>query len=162
MSEARIAQGSVVTFEYTLKNDQGEVLDASEGHPLTYLHGADNIVPGLERELDGKGVGDEFQVVVAPADGYGERIGTGPQPIDRGGFPPDAELEPGMSFAVETEGGLMPLWIVEVGDDHVMVDVNHPLAGVELHFSGSISEIRQATDEELEHGHVHGPDGHHH
>src|SRR5690606_12116641 len=77
------------------------------------------------------------------------------------GFPPDAELEPGMSFAVETEGGLMPLWIVDVGDDEVLVDVNHPLAGAELHFSVNISEVRQATAEELEHGHVHGEDGHH-
>lgn len=163
MSETRVADGQVVEMLYTLKDGKGELLDASNGEPLAYLHGADNIVPGLEKALAGKQVGDKVDVVVPPAEGYGERTGPGAQGIPRTSFPADAQIHPGMSFAVETESGdLLPLWVVEVNDDEVMVDANHPLAGVPLHFSVEIKSIREATGEELDHGHPHGPGGHHH
>lgn len=162
MSTASVADGLVVLMEYTLKNGEGEVLDASEGEPLAYLHGAENIVPGLEAALTGKAVGDELSVKVAAADGYGERVGGGAQPIERSSFPADAELFEGMSFAVETEQGVMPLWVVEVQEEVVMVDANHPLAGVELNFDVKVVAIREATDDEKEHGHPHGPEGHDH
>ncbi len=163
MSSSEVADGRVIEIEYTLTNPQGEVLDASEGEPLAYLHGADNIVPGLENALVGKSVGDKLDVVVPPAEGYGERQGPGPQGIPRTSFPADADIVPGMSFAVETEDGqLMPLWVVGLEADQVMVDANHPLAGVALHFAVEIVGIRDARAEELEHGHPHGPGGHHH
>jgi FKBP-type peptidyl-prolyl cis-trans isomerase SlyD len=157
-----IQDGVVVSIEYTLKDGDGDVLDKSDGNPLAYLHGADNIVPGLERELVGKGIGDKLEVEVPPALGYGERMGPGPQPIERSSFPADAPLQPGMNFLIETEDGHMPLWIIEVRDDVVLVDGNHPLAGVTLHFSVEVVEMREASEEEVAHGHPHGPGGHHH
>ena len=157
-----VNDGLVVSIEYTLKNGEGAILDKSEGNPLLYLHGHDNIVPGLESELAGKSVGDKLDVEVPPKLGYGERVGPGPQAIARSSFPADAPLAPGINFLIETEQGHMPLWIVEVKDDAVMVDGNHPLAGVTLHFAVEIVAIRDASEEELAHGHPHGPGGHHH
>lgn len=157
-----VENGVVVSIEYTLKNGDGDLLDKSEGSPLSYLHGASNIVPGLESELTGKKLGDKLHVEIAPADGYGEVQGPGAQPIDRSSFPADAPLHAGMSFMIETEEGPMPLWITEVKDDVVLVDGNHPLAGVTLQFSVEIVELREASEEEIAHGHPHGPGGHHH
>jgi FKBP-type peptidyl-prolyl cis-trans isomerase SlyD len=157
-----VADQKVVTIHYTLTNDAGETLDSSEGNdPMAYLHGAHNIVPGLESELVGKSVGDELQVVVAPADGYGERV---PQmlEVERSSFPEDAELVAGMQFVAETEDGMVPLWVDHVDGDKVHVDPNHPLAGENLHFKVSILELRDASAEEIEHGHPHGPGGHDH
>jgi FKBP-type peptidyl-prolyl cis-trans isomerase SlyD len=157
-----ISDGCVVEIEFTLKDDGGHLLDASEGDPLVYLHGADNIVPGLENALSGRTVGEKLDVVVSPEDGYGRRMGAGPQSIDRAGFPDGAELYVGMEFAVETEDGLLPLYVVEVREDSVIVDVNHPLAGATLHFSVEVVGIRDSTEEERAHGHPHGPGGAHH
>jgi FKBP-type peptidyl-prolyl cis-trans isomerase SlyD len=159
-----VADGAVVLFRYTLKNDAGEVLDeAPADDPMPYLHGAGNIVPGLERALTGKKVGDAFDVEVAPKDGYGERTGTTPQPLPRSGFPADVELRPGMSFAAQLEDGqYVMLWVTEVQEDVVLVDPTHPLAGETLHFSVEIMGLREATDEEKAHGHPHGPEGHDH
>lgn len=162
MSTEKVVSGRVVSIEYTLKNDEGEVLDASEGSPLFYLHGAHNIVPGLENALVGKAIGDKVDVRVSPEEGYGEKSGMDPQEIARTSFPEDAELHAGLSFAAETDAGLMPLWITEVADDVVKVTADHPLAGVTLHFAVEVVGIREASESELEHGHAHGPDGHHH
>lgn len=159
----QIADGTVVTIHYTLRDDHGEVLDSSDGgEPLAYLHGADNIVPGLEAELTGCKIGDELQVAVAPEDGYGERTGeTDRVPLDA--FDADAELEVGdQVYAQDEDGDVMPLWVTEVGDDHVIVSPDHPLAGVTLHFQVKVAAIRAATQEEIDHGHPHGPGGHHH
>jgi FKBP-type peptidyl-prolyl cis-trans isomerase SlyD len=147
MSSADIvADQKVVSIHYTLTNDAGETLDSSEGNdPMAYLHGAHNIVPGLESELAGKSVGDELQVVV-----------------ERSSFPEDAELVAGMQFVAESEDGMVPLWIDHVDGDKVHVDPNHPLAGENLHFKVSIVELRDASAEEIEHGHPHGPGGHDH
>lgn len=158
-----IGDGIVASFHYTLKNGEGEVLDTSTGRePLDYLHGGGNIVPGLERELAGKHVGDKFEAVVAPADGYGERDGK-PQAVDRTAFPAGMPIEVGMMLQAQTpEGDVIPLWVDRVEEERVWVDENHPLAGVTLHFSVEVVRIRDATESELEHGHPHGPDGHHH
>jgi FKBP-type peptidyl-prolyl cis-trans isomerase SlyD len=159
-----VAAGKVVSIKYTLRDDDGDVIDASDdGDPLEYLHGADNIVPGLERQLLGKKLGDKLEAVVPPEEGYGLSEGPGPQPVPRTAFPEGAELEEGMQFfARGPDGHEMPLWVVEVNDDHIVVDINHPLAGATLHFDVEILAIRDATAEETAHGHPHGPGGHHH
>lgn len=163
MSEATIGDGKVATFHYTLRNDKGEVLDSSsERDPLAYLHGAGNIVPGLERQLVGKRVGDRFDAVVPPADGYGVREGE-PQPVDRSAFPAGVPIHAGMMFQAQTPTGeVIPLWVDRVDESTVWVDENHPLAGETLHFAVEVVGIREATESEIDHGHPHGPDGHHH
>lgn len=152
----------VVSIHYTLKNDAGDVLDSSSGQdPLIYLHGAGNIVPGLEKQIDGKSVGDKLSAVVPAAEGYGEREGPGPQPVPKSAFG-GADVQPGMSLVVEDESGNhMPLWVVKVEGEQVFVDGNHPLAGETLHFDVEVVEIRDATEQELAHGHVHAG-GHDH
>ncbi len=161
---SNVAQGKVVEFHYTLKGPEGDVIDSSDGgDPLAYLHGAANIVTGLEKQLEGREVGDALDVVVPAREGYGEKEGPGPQSVPRSAFPDDVELHPGMSFVAEgPQGQQIPLWITSVEDEQVMVDQNHPLAGVDLHFHVEIVTVRDATDEEKAHGHVHGPGGHHH
>ncbi|MBV1858805.1 MAG: peptidylprolyl isomerase [Nannocystaceae bacterium] len=151
-----VAAKSVVSIQYTLKNGEGETIDASEaGDPLRYLHGAGNIVPGLEKELEGKNIGDKLEVVVQPADGYGEVSGPGPQSLPREAFE-GVEPAAGMSFVAEDEDGKqVHLWVLDADEERVVVTPDHPLAGVTLHFAVEIEEIREATAEELEHGHVH-------
>lgn len=131
---------------------------------MAYLHGADNIVPGLERELEGKRVGDKLKVQVEPKDGYGERDEQAVHQVSRAQFPEDMPVQVGMQIGAQDpdEGHAIPAWITHVQGDLVTLDFNHPLAGVRLHFDVEIVAIREATAEELEHGHPHGPDGHHH
>jgi FKBP-type peptidyl-prolyl cis-trans isomerase SlyD len=162
MSEQVIADGQVVIMQYTLKADDGELLDASTPEePMAYLHGAENIVPGLEQALTGKSVGYKGKVTVAPADGYGEREDEEPDVIPRKAFPPDMEIEPGMTFMAEgPDNEHAPIWIVGVEGDKVLVDSQHPLAGKTLHFEVEIIGIRAASKDELAHGHPHGADGH--
>jgi len=159
-----VEAGKVVSFHYTLRNPDGEVVDTSDGdEPLAYLHGSSNIVSGLEAQLVGHAVGDKLQAVVPAREGYGEKSGPGPQGVPREAFPADAELEVGMNFVAETDdGNEVMLWVVEIGEEEVLVDDNHPLAGVTLHFDVEVVEIRDATDEEKTHGHPHGPGGHDH
>jgi FKBP-type peptidyl-prolyl cis-trans isomerase SlyD len=159
-----ITAGKVVALHYTLRDDQGVLIDGSAGgDPLSYLHGAENLVPGLENALEGHKVGDKLSVTVLPQDGYGMREGPGPQSVPRDAFPEDAELEEGMPFCVENEDGEeIELWIARVEDSEVFVDVNHPLAGVTLCFDVEVVSIRDATAEEQVHGHPHGPGGHEH
>ncbi|HRI06840.1 MAG TPA: peptidylprolyl isomerase [Nannocystaceae bacterium] len=161
MLQDSVRDGKVVLFNYTLRNDEGEVLDASDpGEPMAYLHGADNIVPGLESEMSGKSIGARFDVVVPPELGYGRREEPGLRAIPRDAFGDDMELAEGMELILEDdEGDLMPIWIAEVHADAVIVDVNHPLADETLHFAVEIVGIRDATESELEHGHPHGPGG---
>lgn len=159
-----VADGMVVEIHYTLTDDKGEVLDSSiDSDPLPYLHGGDNIVPGLERAMNGRKIGDKFKADVSAEDGYGLPEGPGPQPVPRSSFPDDVEIVPGMQFGAEDPSGeFIPLWVTKVSKDKVFVDQNHPLAGVNLHFQVEVVSIRKATAEELEHGHPHGPDGHGH
>lgn len=158
-----VSEETVVSIHYTLKDDKGQVLDSSSGgEPLSYLHGAGNIIPGLEEALEGKTTGDKFKVTLPPEKGYGERDERLVQAIPKNQFQNADRLQPGMQFQINSQGGPMILTVVEVKDNEVVVDGNSPLAGATLHFDVEITEVRKATEEELEHGHVHGPGGHHH
>lgn len=159
-----IAAGMVVTMHYKLALDNGQVVDNSEGEePLAYLHGAHNIVPGLEAAMDGKSVGDSFDVTVLAAEGYGAREEDAVQKVPRSAFPGDADLQAGIQFqATDQNDNPIMGTINAVTPDEVTVDFNHPLAGQNLNFSIQVVEVRPATAEETEHGHVHGPGGHHH
>lgn len=162
-----ITDGVVALFHYTLTDDDGNVLDTSRerGEPLPYLHGASNIVPGLERELSGKKVGDTLKVVVVPEEGYGPHNGMPPQAVPRGEFPDEIPLQAGVQIMAQgPDGQPFPLWIANVDDENVHLDTNHPMAGKTLNFDVEIMRIRAATDDEKTHGHPHGPDGnaHHH
>lgn len=159
-----IADGTVVTMHYKLVLDDGQTIDSSEGNdPLAYLHGAGNIVPGLESAMNGRGVGESFEVSVAPEEGYGVRHEEAVQTVPRGMFPPDAQLEAGIQFqAMDEEQRPIMGTIKEVAEETVTVDFNHPLAGQKLNFSIEVVDVRAATDEEKEHGHVHGAGGHQH
>ena len=135
-------------------------MDSSEGlEPLCYLHGADNIIPGLERALEGQEVGAELQVLVTSEDGYGDRDESLIQEISKEEFNEIENLEVGMEFEVETDEGPLVISITEIGDEVVTVDGNHPLAGMNLSFKVAVREIRNATEEELEHGGRPAPGG---
>ena len=158
-----IAQDSVVSIHYTLKGDAGEILDSSaSGEPLTYLHGHGNLVAGLERALDGKDVGDKLAVRIAPADGYGEYDKQLVQKIPRRTLKGIANVSVGMRLHAQTEHGPRAVTVTQITGDMVTIDANHPLAGQALNFDIEVTDVRAATEEELSHGHVHGPGGHHH
>lgn len=158
-----VKRNKVVSIHYTLRDDAGNVLDSSSGRaPLAYLHGNGKLVPGLESALDGKSAGDKLIVTVAPEQGYGVRDAGLVQILPRTKFAGDAEIAPGMQFQAKGAGGVRLITVTSVERDLVTVDANHPLAGKTLHFQVEITEVRQATREELEHRHVHGPGGHHH
>ena len=153
----------VVTIEYTLKDGDDQVIDTSEGRePLAYIHGNGMLIPGLESALEGKEPGAEVNVTLAPEDGYGERDDSMVLQIPREQFEGVDQIEPGMQFQAETDEGVQILTVLEAGDNEVTVDGNHPLAGVTLNFDVSVQDVREAEQEELDHGHVHGPGGHEH
>lgn len=159
----QIAKNTVVAIDYRLTDDDGQVLDSSEGRePLSYLHGAGAIIPGLERELDGKHAGDQLKIAVAARDGYGERNEALQQDVPREQFDGIENLELGMQFRVDSNIGPKVITVVRIADEVVTIDGNHPLAGVNLNFAVTVREVREATEEELAHGHVHGPGGHSH
>jgi FKBP-type peptidyl-prolyl cis-trans isomerase SlyD len=149
-----IQDGAVVVFHYELRAPDGEVLEASSGGPaMSYLHGAENILPGLEKGLEGHQAGDEFTVLVEAKDGYGERRGQGPHRVPLSAFPENADLKVGEPIVARGETGPdIPLWIVDITDDAILVDTNHPLAGVNLRFDIEILSIRTATPDEIEAG----------
>lgn len=166
VTNASIAKNSVVTLHYKLTLDDGSIADSSfGGDPLAYLHGHGNLVPGLERQLAGKKAGDKFDAVVPPAEGYGEFDPAGEQTLPRSAFPPDVDIQAGMGFHTEDDhGNPIPLWVkaVDAAKKQITITSNHPLAGQRLNFTIEVVSIRSATKEELSHGHVHGPGGHHH
>jgi FKBP-type peptidyl-prolyl cis-trans isomerase SlyD len=158
-----IAQNSVVTIHYTLKDDAGEVIDSSrEGDPIAYLHGHGNLVPGLERELEGKNMGDKVNVSVAPDQGYGEYDKNLVQQVPRRAFQGIGKVTVGMRLHAQTPQGPRAVTVTRMVGDMVTIDANHPLAGKNLNFEVEITNVREATEEELSHGHVHGEGGHHH
>lgn len=158
-----IAENCVVSMYYELTDDAGEVLDAStDGEPLTYLHGANNIIPGLENQLAGKAAGDKLTVTVQPQDGYGLRSSEMVQEVPRDAFPEPDAIEVGMRFNAQSDNGTMSVEVTALSPTTVTVDANHPLAGKVLHFAVTIDDVRTASAEELAHGHVHGAHGHHH
>jgi len=157
----QIADRSVAAFHYTLTNDGGDVIDSSRerDQPLAYLHGAGNIVPGLEKAMAGREVGDSFKVDVEPQEGYGPRHEEMVQTVPRSAFQGVPEVKPGMQFQANGPQGQVLVTVIEAGDEEVKVDGNHPLAGQTLHFDVEVTEVREATEEELTHGHVHGAGG---
>ncbi|MCP3919491.1 MAG: peptidylprolyl isomerase [bacterium] len=159
----QIAAKSVVAIDYTLKDEGGEVLDTSDGdQPLEYLHGVGLLVPGLEEALEGKESGHELQVNIPPEKGYGERDDRLLQNVPKAQLPVEAELEVGMQFQAQSEDGIHVVTVMSIEGDQVLLDGNHPLAGMTLDFEVKVVNVREATEEELEHGHVHGPGGHEH
>ena len=153
---------SVVTLDYTVSNETGDVLDSTEGRqPLVYLHGAGFLVPGLEKALYDRAVGDSFELNVDAADAYGEYDEDLVQQVP-GELFDGMEVAEGDTFVADTDDGHRPVTVVEVAEDFVKVDANHPLAGVNLHFNVTVRDVRAATAEEIAHGHVHGQGGHHH
>ena len=153
----------VVAFHYHLADDAGEALDSSRAsEPLTILFGHAAIIPGLEQAMSGHEAGDRFNISVPPAQGYGERRENLTQRVPKKYFRDAERLQPGMTTVVSTQEGQRPVKVLKVGSSVVDVDLNHPMAGKTLHFDIEIVDVREATSEELAHGHVHGPEGHHH
>lgn len=153
-----MAQPRVVSIHYTLTNEQGEQLDSSRGEgrePLTYLEGAQNIISGLENALNDKSQGDAAKVAIEPAEGYGEVNEELIQPVPMSAFEGVEKVEPGMQFQAQTEGGPQVVRVVEVEEETVTIDANHPLAGEKLNFDVEVVEVREPTEEEVEHGHIH-------
>ena len=160
-----ISNQKVATIHYTLTNDQQKVLDSSDGgDPLSYIHGIGNLISGLESELEGKGAGDRFRASIAPAQAYGERDEELVQTVGTESFDGIDDLQVGLQLEATAEGDeeSHTVTVVAIDGDRVTVDGNHPLAGETLHFDVDVVSVRDATEEELDHGHVHGPGGHHH
>ena len=161
--QQQVAKDKVVSIDYTLTGTGGEVIDSSQGgEPLTYLHGAGNIIPGLEQALEGKSAGEEINATVAPDQGYGQKNPGLIQPVPRSQFPGVSDIKVGMQFQAQTNHGPRVVTVVDMNDDTVTVDANHPLAGETLTFAVRVVEVRDATQQELDHGHAHGPGGAHH
>lgn len=159
----QVADDMVVAFHFTLTNEQGEQIHSTRPDaPLTYLHGRGEIIDGLEKALAGKSQGESFDLVLGPGEAYGDRDPALVQTVDRSEFPDAGELEIGMRFWVEDDQGERTITITGIEGDEVTVDGNHPLAGERISFEVEILEVRQATEEELSHGHAHGGNGHQH
>lgn len=151
-----VEKDKVITIDYTLKDSDGQTIDSSEeSEPLVYLHGNDNLIPGLEKQLEGKKEGDKLSCVVHPGEAYGEYDENLVFTVKKSSFADPSKIEEGMQFEAHGEDGARVVTVVAVKGDDVTVDANHPLAGEDLHFKVSVVEIREATPEELSHGHVH-------
>lgn len=159
----RIGKNTVATIDYKLTDENNAVIDSSEGgEPLSYLHGANNIIPGLEQALTGKQAGDAIKVSIPPAQGYGERDPELMTVVPKTQFESPDSIEVGMQFQTHSDDGAQVVTVVDVDAEKVTVDGNHPLAGMTLNFDVKVVEVRAATAEEISHGHVHGPHDHHH
>ena len=155
-----VGKNAVVSIDYTLTGPDGRVIDSSKGkEPLPYIHGTGNLIPGLERALEGKTAGDKLQVKVAAEDAYGKRDEKLVQVVSRTAFQGVPDIKVGMQFRSQNNAVVT---ITKIEGETVTVDANHSLAGMELAFDVDIKDVRKATQEELAHGHVHGPGGHHH
>lgn len=153
----------VVAFHYTLKNAEGEQMETSRDKaPMTYLHGANNIISGLEKAMEGHAVKDEFSVTVEPEEAYGVRNENNVQRLPLKRLKGVGKVSVGQVLNLQTQKGQVQVTVLKVGRFNVDVDGNHPLAGEQLTFDVEITDIRDASEEELEHGHVHGPGGHQH
>ncbi|CAD5250490.1 MULTISPECIES: peptidylprolyl isomerase [unclassified Imperialibacter] len=158
----KIGKEKVVSIHYTLKDNEGTTLDSSVGdQPLLYIHGIGNLIPGMEEGLDGKVKGDKVEIKVSPEKGYGVRDDRMIQKMPRSAFG-DQKVEVGMQFNAGTKNGQQVVTVTKVEMDGITIDGNHALAGVDLNFSVEVLDVRDASKDELAHGHVHGPGGHHH
>lgn len=159
----QIENNKVATLHYTLKDNDGNILDQSEDGSFVYLHGAMNIIPGLENALAEKAAGDSLSVKINPEDGYGVHDKNRIQEVPKNMFENSDDIQLGMQFHAEGPGGeMLIVTVTEIKDDTVVIDGNHPLAGQELNFDVKVMDVREASEEEIEHGHVHGEHGHHH
>ena len=159
----QIAKHKVVTIDYTLTDDEGTVLDSSKGGELlAYIQGIGNLIPGLETALEGKSSGDTLAVSIPPAEAYGERDEALMQVVACDMFNDADDLEVGVRFRAQLEGGAHVFTVVGMDGDQVTIDGNRPLAGMRLNFDVAVVGVREATEEELSHGHAHGPEGHGH
>lgn len=159
----KIAQNTVVSLNYTLKDSDGKLLDTSEGRqPLVYLHGVGALIPGLEKELNDKETGDNILAIIPPEEAYGTRRDDLLKQVTKDGFQGDEEMQEGMQVQLETEHGPAIAVITKIDGNDVTLDLNHPLADMTLHFDVTVVEVREASEEEIAHGHVHGPGGHQH
>ena len=160
----QVAKHAVVLIDYTLTGPDGKIIDSSKGkQPLPYIHGTGNLIPGLEKALEGKAAGDQLKVTIAPEDAYGKRDESLLQSVPKSAFQGVPDIKPGMQFRSQSPQGVATVvTVTKVEGDAVTVDANHQLAGVPLTFDVTIKEVRKASQEELAHGHVHGPGGHHH
>lgn len=164
--DATVENGKVVFINFTLKDGEGQERDTSGDEPYFFLIGSEAFFPQIEEELLGKKVGDKVAGVMAPEDAYGERTPMPPQQVSRADFPDGMEIEIGMVLLASIdEDSEIPVWVTAVDEEWVELDTNHPLSGMTLHYDVDVVRIRDASEEELEHGHVHGPEGtegHHH
>lgn len=159
----QVQADKVITIDYTLRNDAGDILDQSAPDaPLSYLHGHNNLIAGLEAALNGKSQGEQVAASIPPAEAYGEYDESLIQEVPRGMFQGVEQIEPGMQFQAQTGQGVQIVTVKDANDEIVTIDGNHALAGETLHFDVTVKNIRDASQEELDHGHVHGPGGHHH
>jgi FKBP-type peptidyl-prolyl cis-trans isomerase SlyD len=157
----QIAEKKAVTIKYTLRDEEGAVLDTTDGRdPLTYLHGAGNLVPGVEEALEGKSPGEEIKVTVPPEKAYGKREDGNVRNVPLRKLP-SGKIQPGSQVQLNTNHGPILAVVQAIKGDYATIDLNHPLAGKTLRFEMEVVEVRDATEEELAHGHVHGPGGHH-
>ena len=157
----QITKNTVAAIDYTISDTQGKVLDSSKGRdPMTYLHGLGSIVPGIERALEGKSVGETIKIVLPPEDGYGNKDPNMVQPVPRENFQGIDEIKVGMQFHAQTPNGARVVTVVDVDDQNVTVDANHPLAGITLAVEATVVDVRAASEDELSHGHAcHGQCG---
>ncbi len=159
----QISNNKVVTIDYTLTDDEGTVIDSSKGgEPMAYIQGIGNIIPGLEAALEGRNPGDSLKVSIAPENGYGVRDDDALRTFPREAFDSIADIEAGMQFVAQLEDSRQMFTVVSVEDDQVVADGNHPLAGMTLNFDVTVREVRDATEEELSHGHAHSGGHAHH
>lgn len=159
----QIQPNSVVTLHYTLKDNDGNIIDQSDDGSFLYLHGAMNIIPGLENALSGKSAGDEISVKVSPEEGYGEKDPARIQEVPKEMFDNADEIQVGVQFHAQSpDGNAVVVTVVEVKDEAVVIDGNHALAGMDLNFDVKVVDVREASEEEISHGHVHGEHGHQH
>ena len=159
----QITTNAVVAIHYTLTNKDGEVLDTSDGRePLAYLHGRGNLIPGLEKELEGKEKGNKISVTVPPEEAYGIHDETLIREVSREAFKDIDELQPGMQFQSQSEKGIEVFTITKIEGEQITIDGNHALAGETLSFEVEVTDVKEASEEEVTHGHVHGPEGHNH
>jgi FKBP-type peptidyl-prolyl cis-trans isomerase SlyD len=159
----QVSKDKVVSIDYTLTNAAGQTLDTSAGRePLAYIQGNNNIIPGLENALEGKQVGEKLTVTVPPEQAYGNRDESLLLAIPRESFGEIQDIKPGMQFQMDSPNGPLVITVTEATETEVKVDGNHPLAGETLTFDVEIVDVREASQEELAHGHVHGAGGHQH
>ena len=158
-----ITDDMVVQFNYTLRDEKGDVLETNEGHdPIAYLHGHDNMMPGVEKSIEGKDIGEKYSVTLPASETYGERNDEAEQRVSVKHLQGEKVWKPGMRALINTDQGQRQVTIIKMGKFMATVDVNHPLAGRELTFDIELIDARDATAEEITHGHAHGKGGHQH